>query len=157
MMKFLFGIIFIAVFAALGWRVLPRSLSERASGLFSILHIGENNGDKNGLAPDEALPENGVGRRVAITRELKRDIEELKKRFLKNSGDGGDASSTIFVLPAEIQDIAKIPTGTLIAAAGELLQELEKEGNGAEFAKNTAGKILSAILPSGLLCPKVPD
>ena len=156
MLKFLFGIIFITALAALGWKFVPAYLSERTAELFGIAPVAENREGKENSPQDAVSKENNTPRKEIITRELKRDIKELKRRFLKEGDEDAPPqaiSGAISILPAEIQDAAKVPTQALIRAAGTLLEELEKEESGSELAKNTAGKILSAVLPSGLLCP----
>ena len=151
MIKLILVLLFVSVFIGLGWQYIPNSLLEK-------IGLSDKSSEKKEEKASDflkrlKLPEDAGARKEAIAKELRRNIQELRRRFSESSDESVFASSENLLLPVEIKDIAKIPTSALFAAADTLLGELAKEGRDSSIAKNTAEKILGAVLPSGLFCP----
>lgn len=135
MLRFLAFLIFAAVAAGFGWQYAPENIRDGAA---RFLGIAQDRGERQvkKFREDVVLPEDPRERRKILTEELRKNIEEIKRR------EGLTASAPDVELdPAR----NKATLEELIVASEEALKELGAANTGESFGAKVTDKILDAI------------
>lgn len=146
-MKFLSSTILMIVLVAAGWRYAPEHLREKLLGAVGIARRGDTMEIKHFIR-DVVLPKNPEKRRLALTRELKKNIAELKRRLAAKNNGGAGISADDSAADASGTKLGAATDEELIGASGEIVKELEDANKDTSTSAVVTERVLDAILPS---------
>lgn len=151
MKKTIFGGLLIAGLVWAGWRYVPPRTREALLGFIGMASRRARGEDVpaaeiRSAIEDAVLPADPAKRREMLTRELRRNISDLRRRAVIEAEGAGAAIAAGFVPDDKL---ASTTAADVLADTERIVKELEGANQDASAGTRVIERIIERILPAG--------